>query len=117
MTVAHLTLVTSSIRFAGGRIEVELARRRQAFGLLHVGLGACHAPNGSYDCNRSSRQKVLNLGALNRRRLRDVRERIMSDDFDSLDASEKAAKRPSDDVVQPAPVRCRYTKSGICANI
>ena len=29
MTVAHLTLVTSSIRFAGGRIEVGLARRRQ----------------------------------------------------------------------------------------
>src|SRR5262245_34134117 len=29
MMVAHLTLVTSSIRFAGGRIEVGLARRRQ----------------------------------------------------------------------------------------
>jgi hypothetical protein len=49
----------------------------------------------------------------------------MSDEFDSLDASEKAAvegtlkdvKRPSDDVVQTAPVKCRYTKSGICANI
>ena len=27
------------------------------------------------------------------------------------------AKRPSDDVVQTAPVKCRYTKSGICANI
>src|SRR5262249_51572975 len=47
----------------------------------------------------------------------------MSDEFDSLDATEKAAveaalkdaKRPSDDVVQTAPVRCRYTKSGICA--
>ena len=43
----------------------------------------------------------------------------------TADASEKAAvegalnnaKRPSDDVVQTAPVRCRYTKSGICANI
>ena len=49
----------------------------------------------------------------------------MSDEFDSLDAGEKAAvedalnnaKRPSDDVVQTAPVTCRYTKSGICANI
>jgi hypothetical protein len=45
----------------------------------------------------------------------------MSDEFDSLDASEKAAlnnaKRPSDDVLQAAPVKCRYTKSGICANI
>jgi hypothetical protein len=53
----------------------------------------------------------------------------MSDEFDSLDASEKAGvegalnnaiiptKRPSDDVVQTAPVKCRYTKSGICANI
>jgi hypothetical protein len=49
----------------------------------------------------------------------------MSDEFDSLDATEKAAveaalnnaKRPSDDVVQTAPVKCRYTKSGICANI
>ena len=48
----------------------------------------------------------------------------MSDEFDSLDASKKAgvegtpnnAKRP-DDVVQRAPVKCRYTKSGICANI
>ncbi len=26
-------------------------------------------------------------------------------------------KRPSDDVVQTAPVKCRYTESGICANI
>jgi hypothetical protein len=50
---------------------------------------------------------------------------IMSDEFDSLDATEKAAvegalnnaKRPSNDVVQTAPVKCRYTKSGICANI
>ena len=49
----------------------------------------------------------------------------MSDEFDSPDASKKAgvegtpnnAKRPSDDVVQAAPVKCRYTKSGICANI
>jgi len=41
----------------------------------------------------------------------------MSDEFDSLDASEEDAKRPSDDVVQPAPVKCRYTQSGICANI
>jgi hypothetical protein len=49
----------------------------------------------------------------------------MSDEFDSLDATEKAAveaalnnaKRPSDDVEQTAPVKCRYTKSGICANI
>ena len=49
----------------------------------------------------------------------------MSDEFDSLDATEKAAvegalnnaKRPSDDVVQTAPVKCRYTRSGICANI
>jgi len=49
----------------------------------------------------------------------------MSDEFDSLDATEKAAvegalnnaKRPSDHVVQTAPVKCRYTKSGICANI
>jgi hypothetical protein len=49
----------------------------------------------------------------------------MSDEFDSPVASEKAgveaalnnAKRPSDDVVQAAPVKCRYTKSGICANI
>jgi hypothetical protein len=42
----------------------------------------------------------------------------MSDEFDSPDASEKAPiKRPSDDVVQTAPVKCRYTKSGICANI
>jgi hypothetical protein len=49
----------------------------------------------------------------------------MSDELDSLDASEKAAvedalnnaKRPSDDVVQTAPVTCRYTKSGVCANI
>jgi hypothetical protein len=49
----------------------------------------------------------------------------MSDEFDSLDAGEKAgaegalnnAKRPSDDVAQTAPVTCRYTKSGFCANI
>jgi len=49
----------------------------------------------------------------------------MSDEFDSLDATEKAAmeaalnnaKRPSDDVVPTAPVKCRYTPSGICANI
>jgi len=49
----------------------------------------------------------------------------MSDEFDSPDASEKAAveaalnnaKRPSDDVVQTAPVKCRYTQSGICANV
>jgi len=41
----------------------------------------------------------------------------MSDEFDGLDASKKDAKRPSDDVVQTAPVKCRYTKSGICANI
>jgi hypothetical protein len=49
----------------------------------------------------------------------------MSDEFDSPDASKKAgvegtlnnAKRPSDGVVQTAPVKCRYTKSGICANI
>ena len=49
----------------------------------------------------------------------------MSDEFDSPDASKKAdvedtrnnAKRPSDDVVQAAPVKCRYTKSGVCANI
>jgi len=49
----------------------------------------------------------------------------MSDDLDGLDATEKAAvegalnnaKRPSDDVAQTAPVKCRYTKSGICANI
>ena len=50
----------------------------------------------------------------------------MSDEeFDSLDATEKAAvegalsnaKRPSDHVVQTAPVKCRYTNSGICANI
>jgi hypothetical protein len=41
----------------------------------------------------------------------------MSDEFDSLDASEKAAKRPSDGVVQTAPVKCRYTQSGICANV
>ena len=42
----------------------------------------------------------------------------MSDEFDSPDASKKAgvegtlnnAKRPSDDVVQAAPVKCRYTK-------
>ena len=40
----------------------------------------------------------------------------MSDEFDSPDASEKAPiKRPSDDVT--APVKCRYTESGICANI
>ena len=49
----------------------------------------------------------------------------MSDEFDSPDASKKVgvkgtlnnAKRPSDVVVQAAPVKCRYTKSGICANI
>jgi len=49
----------------------------------------------------------------------------MSDEFDSPDASEKAAveyalnnpKQPSDDAVQTEPVKCRYTKSGICANI
>jgi hypothetical protein len=49
----------------------------------------------------------------------------MSDEFDSPDATEKAAvegalnnaKRPSDDVAQTAPVKCRYTKSGFCANI
>ena len=49
----------------------------------------------------------------------------MSDEFDSPDASKKAgvegalnkAKRPSDDVVQTAPVKCRYTQTGICANI
>jgi len=47
----------------------------------------------------------------------------MSDEFDSPDASEKAAveyalnnpKQPSDDAVQTEPVKCRYTKSGICA--
>jgi len=46
----------------------------------------------------------------------------MSDEFDTPDPSKTAgvegtlnnAKRPSDDV---APVKCRYTKSGICANI
>jgi hypothetical protein len=41
----------------------------------------------------------------------------MSDEFDSPDAGEKDAKRPSKDVVQAAPVKCRYTQSGICANI
>ena len=49
----------------------------------------------------------------------------MCDEFDTPDASKKAgvegtlnnAKRPSDDVVQTAPSKCRYTKSGICANI
>ena len=49
----------------------------------------------------------------------------MSDEFDSPDASKKAgvegtlnnAKRPSDDVVQTAPEKCRYTQSGFCANI
>ena len=49
----------------------------------------------------------------------------MSDELDSLDASEKAAvedalnnaKRPSDDVVQTAPAKCRHTQTGICANI
>jgi len=47
----------------------------------------------------------------------------MSDD-DSPDAGEKDAKRrlkdakrPSDDVVQPTLVKCRYTESGFCANI
>ena len=42
----------------------------------------------------------------------------MSDEFDSPDPSKKAgvegtlnnAKRPSDHVVQTAPVKCRYTK-------
>jgi hypothetical protein len=46
----------------------------------------------------------------------------MSDAFDSLDATEKAAveaalnnaKPPSDDDVQTAPVKCRYTTSGVC---
>jgi len=69
-------------------------------------------------------------GARNRRPTIDVggsedARSIMSDEFDSLDATEKAAvegalnnaKRPSDDVVQTAPVKCRYTESGICANI
>jgi len=37
----------------------------------------------------------------------------MSDEFDSQDASENAG----DDVVQTAPVKCRYTISGICVNI
>ena len=41
----------------------------------------------------------------------------MSDEFDSPDAGEKDAKRPSKDVVQAAPVKCRYTQAGICANI
>ena len=41
----------------------------------------------------------------------------MSDEFDSPDAGEKDAKRPSKDVVQAAPVKCRYTESGFCANI
>jgi len=49
----------------------------------------------------------------------------MSDEFDSLDATENAAvegalnnaKRPSHHIVQTAPVRCRYTKSGVCANV
>jgi hypothetical protein len=41
----------------------------------------------------------------------------MSDEFDGPDAGEKDAKRPSGDVVQTAPVKCRYTQSGICANI
>jgi hypothetical protein len=49
----------------------------------------------------------------------------MSDGLDNLDATEKAAvegvlnnaKRPSHDVVQTAPMKCRYTQSGICANI
>jgi len=82
---------------------------------------------------RAMRQMTLTIATvvpgekfdLGRRRLRDVRERTMSDEFDSLDASKKAGvegtlnntKRPSDDVVQAAPVKCRYTKSGICANI
>ena len=33
----------------------------------------------------------------------------MSDEFDSPDAGEKDAKRPSKDVVQTAPVKCRYS--------
>jgi hypothetical protein len=37
----------------------------------------------------------------------------MSGECDSQDASENAG----DDVLQTAPVKCRYTKSGICANI
>ena len=41
----------------------------------------------------------------------------MSDEFDSPDAGDKDAKRPSKDVVQAAPVKCRYTESGFCANI
>ena len=52
-------------------------------------------------------------------------ESSMSNELDSLDASEKAAvedalnnaKRPSDDVAQRAPEKCRYTQSGFCANI
>jgi hypothetical protein len=38
MSVAHFTLVTSSIRFAGGRIEVGLARRCQALRLCSMWL-------------------------------------------------------------------------------
>jgi hypothetical protein len=49
----------------------------------------------------------------------------MSDEFDSPDAGKKSgadgtlnnAKRPSDEVAQAAQGKCRYTKSGICANI
>src|SRR6516225_9166528 len=82
---------------------------------------------------RAMRQMTLTIATvvpgekfdLGRRRLRDVGERTMSDEFDSPDASKKAgvegalnkAKRPSDDVVQTAPVKCRYTQTGICANI
>jgi hypothetical protein len=40
----------------------------------------------------------------------------MSDEFDRNNAI-IPIKPPSDDVVQTAPVRCRYTTSGICANI
>jgi hypothetical protein len=57
---------------------------------------------------RQMTAKSFELGALNRRRLRDVGERTISDEFDSQDASEKDAKRPSDDVVQTAPVKCRW---------
>jgi hypothetical protein len=42
---------------------------------------------------------------------------MRSDEFDSPDAGEKDGKRPLKDVVQAAPVKCRYTQSGICANI
>jgi hypothetical protein len=40
----------------------------------------------------------------------------MSDEFDRNNAI-IPIKPPSDDVVQTAPVKCRYTTSGICANI